>query len=164
MTQNRVHSNSWGRPHSEKADSCSMCECSRVRICTEHMCKLLINKKKQTFKCKFPAILNLYHVSDRDEMHKQNIYKQHKNTEIKQETKKTRTVREKIINLSYFSSDCLKDVIHSTFLLSDTPILKAFHHQILTARLIHINVLCCISQISSKSKACEHMSMFYNVF
>lgn len=35
-------------------------------------------------------------------MHKQNIYKQHENTEIKQETKKTRTVMEKIMNLSYF--------------------------------------------------------------
>lgn len=45
-------------------------------------------QKKKLRQCKFPGILILNQVSDKDEMHKQNIYKQHENTEIMQETRK----------------------------------------------------------------------------
>lgn len=136
MTQNRVQQQSWGRPNAEKVDSCSTCVSLGVWGYVLNTCASLWAITKNTLRqCKFPGILILNQVSDRDEMHKQNIYKQQENTEnteIMQETRKWQGLSGRTLWLqANFKLACLKEGKHSTFLISQTPILKTSHHQIL---------------------------------
>lgn len=159
MTQNRVPQQSCGRTNSEKADSCSMWKSVGVQgYVLNTTCASLWSIAKtnsQTLRQrKFPAIVNLNQVSDRWNAQTKYLQATREHWNKRRDKKRTRTVREDIMNSSYFELACLKEGIHSTFLISHTPILKTFHH--LTVDLISV--------LTAKSKAPKHKPMHHDVF